>query len=634
MNIDTSGLNKNQRQAVEWDGCALLVLAGPGSGKTRVLTYRIANILERSKGRHFKILGMTFTNKAAGEMRERLESIYPGAKERTLLTTFHAFCADLLRQHGSHIGLRPDYTILSQEADRESVLDEAISFIGYEEYSSQRLLPLINRLMDYCVRPGDADLVLTQNKIRNSSEIAAIYNEYRKRMIQDNSLDFGSLIAESLALLEDKPAIRKQLHKIYSHVCIDEFQDTNLSQYRILKLLVSNDSPNLFVVADDDQIIYQWNGASPERLKELQNDFNMSLIQLPENYRCPENVIEIANKLIKNNLSRAANKKELKAVKLSGKDPIRVKSFKFFSDELNWVANDIVNKSEEDRCKCVILGRARKLLESAISALQNNGLNGYIAMRKNEFQSMPMIFLHSMLRLANSRQDREQIRRVCKSFFSLEGIRIDVKDVVSFSSTTDGDYLRAWAELALNRDELEVSTRAYITKYLYWLSERLAFLSFIKGTFQWIENIGEIHPDSREVFDEYKEEVEVWQYLVNDIFGKYGKDQISLHLLLQELDLNSKTPDPPSDAIRCYTIHASKGLEFEHVYMIGLVEDQLPSWAAIKKGDNSHELQEERRNCFVAITRTLESLTMTYAYEYFGWPKQPSRFLYEMGLLS
>ncbi|MCP4352151.1 MAG: ATP-dependent helicase [Desulfobacterales bacterium] len=634
MNIDISGLNENQRQAVEWDGGALLVLAGPGSGKTRVLTYRIANILERSKGRHFKILGLTFTNKAAGEMRERLESIYPGAKERTLLTTFHAFCADILRQHGSHIGLRPDYTILSQEADRESVLDEVISYTGCEEYSSQRLLPLINRLMDYCVRSEDAEQVLEKNKIRNSSKIAAVYKEYRKRMIQDNSLDFGGLIAESLALLEDKPAIKKQLHKIYHCVCVDEFQDTNLSQYRILKLLVSKDSPDLFIVADDDQIIYQWNGASPERLRELQNDFNISLIQLPENYRCPENVIKIANKLIKNNLSRAVNKKELKAVKLSGNEPVRVKSFKSFSDELNWVANDIVNKSEKDRSKCVIIGRARKLLESAISALQNNGLNGYIAMRKNEFQSAPMIFLHSMLRLANSRQDREQIRRVCKSFYSLEGIRIDVRDVVSFSSTTDGDYLRAWAKLALNRNELEMSTRAYIKKYLYSLSEKLAFWQFIEETFQWVENIGGIHPDSREVFYEYKEEVEVWQDLVNDIFGKYGKDQTSLHLLLQELDLNSKTPDPPSDAIHCYTIQSLMGLEFEHVYMIGLAEDQLPSWGAIKKGDNSHEMQEERRNCFVAITRTLESLTMTYANEYFGWAKQPSRFLYEMGLLS
>ncbi|MEK8021573.1 MAG: 3'-5' exonuclease [Candidatus Parabeggiatoa sp.] len=218
--------------------------------------------------------------------------------------------------------------------------------------------------------------------------------------------------------------------------------------YQVLKQLVRSDSPELFIVADDDQMIYQWNGASPERFKEWRHDFEIKELQLPENYRCPVEVIEIANRLIANNLSRSQNKQKLRSAK-------------------------------------------------------------------------------------------------------------------AHSGNTS-----------------------------------------------------------------------VWDSIYTNIKSNYGEEQLSLHLLLQELDLNSKTPEPPKNAIRCYTIHAAKGLEFKQVYLIGLVEEQLPSWGAVKKGNNSHEIQEERRNCFVAITRAEISLTLSYADNYFGWTKKPSRFLPEMGLVS
>ncbi|MDC8449028.1 MAG: hypothetical protein LV473_11790, partial [Nitrospira sp.] len=177
-------------------------------------------------------------------------------------------------------------------------------------------------------------------------------------------------------------------------------------------------------------------------------------------------------------------------------------------------------------------------------------------------------------------------------------------------------------------------TKAFLSRSVSKLTDKLDFWSFIDESFTWFDNLSETSPNADESFIEYKEEKETWAELVREIVNQYGREQVTLHVLLQELDLRSKTPSPPKNAVRCFTIHGAKGMEFDHVYLIGLVEDQLPSWAAIKKGDKSSEMQEERRNCFVAITRTQETLTLTYSKEVFGWNKSPSRFLKEMGLVN
>ena len=435
--------------------------------------------------------------------------------------------------------------------------------------------------------------------------------------------------------LEERPPVQKQVHRIYSYVCVDEFQDTNLSQYRILKHLVNPATRNLFVVADDDQIIYQWNGANPERLNALERDFDMTVLQLPENYRCPPDVIDIANKLISHNLSRASGKAILLAHKPKARSSsIEVQDFGTFDDEADWVANDIAKRPRETRGKSVVLARTRKLLEQVLAALEKHQVPGYLAMRKDEFVSPQISWLHSMLRLANARQDREQLRRVCKSFFALEGIGLNVRDIISAAAAEEGDYLRAWWRAALQREELSVPTRSFLKSAIPRLSDKLDFWSFINESVNWFDELPDIGPESADRVTEFEEEKAIWHGLVNEVVGQYGREQVTLIVLLQELDLRSKTPTPPKNSVPCYTIHASKGMEFDHVYVVGLVEDQLPSWAAVKKGDDSHEMQEERRNCFVAITRAQESLTLTYSRTVFGWKKEPSRFLKEMELVN
>ncbi len=635
MSIDLPTLNEKQLEAVQWNNGPLLVLAGPGSGKTRVLTYRIARLLNDTSGERFRILGVTFTNKAAGEMRTRLEALLKSGRERALLTTFHSFAAEILRQHGHHIGLRPDFTILVEQADREAVATEAMKRLTEDVVDTisgaANALPVIDKMLAECSNPKELAERLGANQRKEF--LSQLFNAYRAELIKGNHLDFGSLIGMAVQLLEERPAIAKQFQRVYRYVCVDEFQDTNETQFRLLCALVPVERPNLFVVADDDQLIYQWNGANPKRLQELLKRFSMGTVQLPENYRCPPAVIELANNLIIHNLDRSSGKERLKAHKVATTDsPLRVLSFADFSQEVEWVVSELKQALPQDRNLSVVLGRSKKLLDAVIAECGQQGVPAYIAIRKSQFVSAPISWLHAALRLANARQDREQLRKVCKAFYSLEGDNIRVEDVVAASSFQSGDYLRGWLEAALGRETVSASTRAFLEQTKSTLLERVDHWAFIDNALLWFNAI-QNHPSAVDTgFDEYQEEREAWKLLQQEIIQQYGKAEVSLHALLQEFDLRSKETPPPQDAVRCLTIHSSKGLEFKRVYLIGLVEDQLPSWAATKKGDDSFEMREERRNCFVAITRAEETLTLTYSGRYFGYSKAPSRFLSEMGI--
>jgi len=638
--IDLSSLNENQREAVLWDKGPLLVLAGPGSGKTRVLTYRIARLLEQSAGQHFRILALTFTNKAAAEMRGRVEELVPSELSRVRLTTFHSYAAELLQQHGNHLNFRPDFQILSNDADREALLDTVIGQIRKDlayslpsHFKAIQILPAVTRLLEKCVPADQAEILLQQANIENAIPLARVYAAYREALRKTNVLDFPSLIAEALDLLIKFPFLVKHIRKVFKHILVDEFQDTNHSQYRMLSLIAQPDPSTLFVVADDDQIIYQWNGASPKRIQALRDDFGVSELQLPENYRCPPLVIELANALIEKNLNRSAGKKPLKAFKQDeSRDVVRVFRFNTVDEEARWIAQDISQRNPDVRTNCAVLARTKKLLDLAGHKLEEAGVPVYYAARKDEFKSAPLRMLHAILRLVNSTEDKQSLARLSKAFYELEGIRIELAPVLSRASADGMDLLRSWLDEVKRRDTLEEETRRLLETGIKPLLNSLNYRDFADKLLKWAEARQRSLQSDENAFNEFEEEREVWKILLAEITKKFEGEDVSLHQLLHELDLTSKTLPKPPEAIPCFTIHASKGMEFGHVYLMGLVEDQLPSWAAVKKGDNSLEMQEERRNCFVAITRAQESLTLTFSDQVFGWTKKPSRFLIEMGI--
>jgi DNA helicase-2/ATP-dependent DNA helicase PcrA len=633
-------LSPIQQEAAEWDEGPLLVLAGPGSGKTRVLTCRIVRILDESRDKNFRILGLTFTTKAADEMRSRVVNCIPGQEGRVFLGTFHSFCADVLRQHGTHLQINPNFQIYSQEADLQAVLDEAVKEAKKTSIIvsdlDKKTLPVIQRLKSYLILPHDCRERFKDKEF--GERMAIVYPAYEAELSKRNALDFNSLIFKVYQLFTTFPAFAKRYRTVYRYICIDEFQDTNHAQYRLIRALTGEQHANVFVIADDDQIIYQWNGASHQRLQEFLKDYAPQIIQLPTNYRCPPEVVELANNLIRHNFLRTADKTPLRAFRPhTGKGSVRLlPCFPDFEAERVGVARDIKDLHANELGSVVVLGRNRKLLEGVQQALQHEGLPAVISQRKDEFVSAPFVWLHSTLHLANDRQDRNSLEAVCGTFAQLTQVAVDPEEVIAQAQASNLGYLQYWIRIARQRTSNALTTEA-IDKVLHYLGEGRDFRGFSTFALAWFDKVLRTQQaDSNqmtEVFAGYEDERLVWEELMRDILRSLG-DAPTLEAFLQELQMRSKETLLRPNTVTLMTIHGAKGKEFDHVYLVGMVEDELPSFQSRRRGDKSPEMEEERRNCFVAITRTIETLTLSYAAKYRGWPKKPSRFLFEMQLLN
>lgn len=642
LEIAWQKLSPVQRKAAEWGEGALLVLAGPGSGKTRVLTSRIAKILDTSQDKNFRVLGLTFTNKAADEMRLRVANFVPGQESRLFLGTFHSFCADVLRQHGVHLGINPNFQIYSQDFDLQAVLNDAVD---NEKKKSdivtdldKKTLPVIQRLKSLLIEPEQCGDVFRDKEF--GKRMALVYPAYEKELSRRNSLDFSSLIFQTYRLFVKFPAFAKRYRTVYPYICIDEFQDTNEAQYKLIRALSGDQYKNLFIVADDDQIIYQWNGASHKRIEQFAKDYSPEILQLPTNYRCPPEVVSIANNLISYNFLRSPDKKPLSAYKpiSENTDVVRLlPRFPDFDAEAKGVSEDIKRLYSDQLGSVVILARNRKLLDGAFKALQNQGVAAVVAQRKDEFISTPFIWLHSVLRLASNGQDGASLEALCGAFEQLVGIEIDPEDVVTQAQSSTLGFLQHWLKFVYQKN-IDSLTKEIIGELRTFISGGNNFHLFSKNTISWFDKLIKSpnvssNTQEIEVFAGYDEERSVWEDLVKEIGTSLGSE-LSLEAFLQELQMHSKESKIKPNTVVLMSIHGAKGKEFDHVYLIGLVEDELPSFQSKQKGDKSPEMEEERRNCFVAITRTIKSLTLSYSEKYRGWNKTPSRFLVEMGLVN
>ncbi len=462
--------------------------------------------------------------------------------------------------------------------------------------------------------------------VRTPEWLPHLFRRYCEALLVTNRLDFGTFLALTRRLLREKPNVRRVLRLAWTHVCVDEFQDTNKTQYDLMRFLVPENQPNLFVVADDDQIIYQWNGASPERLQALQDDFGAPVIQLPENCRCPPEIINLANNLIALNSLRAPDKKPLLAHRPSsnGHEVVRYWVFDTSDAEVLAIARDIRERNIAPS-DVAILARNTALLGHIAEALHAAGFDAYVARRKSDFYTPVVRVMFHALRLANARHDRNVLRRLCVAWDALTEQLLEVEDVAASATLVGGDFLRAWTDAAMLVSDQQAAELA--ERIRSNLVDRLEFPSVVDlfladGWKPWHNE------QDREMADE----IATWRQLHDEIVSEFGADDLTLNVYLQQIDLAPKTTRPTPDAIRCLTVHGSKGLEFKHVYLVGMAQEVFPAFQALRKGAHSRELEEERRNCFVAITRVQDSLTLTRAREYRGWSKGPSQFLREMGL--
>ncbi len=312
-----------------------------------------------------------------------------------------------------------------------------------------------------------------------------------------------------------------------------------------------------------------------------------------------------------------------------------VHEFANLDQELDWVTNCIAKIEPHERWTCAVLARHRRLIDQAVNAFEEKGVATYDPTRPNEFNSFEFRWLYFVLKLANSRSNRQYLQEVCVTFQHLENTKVDIGYVIAHACINEGDYLRSWVELVTAQNKLPEPTLELIENSLKPdLLELVDFRKFQAAAIAWFDARLSSDSDENEVLRQYREEKQVWNHFVQTIIHDHRVEFAPLNTFLQEIDLQSRPPIKQPDAVTCATIHSSGGMNFRHVYLIGMVEGELPSQMAFKKGSDSRKMEEERRICFTAITRTQDSLTLTYSKEVFGQPSEPSRFLSYMGLIQ
>lgn len=617
-----------QVQAVDWEDGAALVLAGPGAGKTRVLTARIARILNETDGKNFRILALTFTTKAANEMAERIEHLVPGLTARTFVGTFHAFCAQTLSLHGSHIGIKPDFGIYDQDSDRTELLAEAVTAAANPDIPTSldaaRWLKVIDSLKSSLVSVEKAAARFAD--LESGKLAARIYGIYEDALRARNALDFNGLILETCRLVGTVPAIAARIRRTYQYWLIDEFQDTSPAQYMLLRMMAGQDFKNVFAVADDDQIIYQWAGASYRQIEKFRNHFHPELIQLVENHRCPARIVEAANLLVAHNTQRTPNKTPIIATRADAAGTIETCAFDTDIQERDELTKKIVAAGPATWGKTAILARTRQVLEGMLQVLRSAGVKAVLSQRRDRYVSPQFAWLQSVLDQALRPTDRLVFRVAVNAANRFAEAALDPATLAAEAEATGHTYLEHWS---IAVDKIDTPT----AKALAAAARRL-----MQSRSAWKEVVAEIIPvlvasgsSGDGAVSDADEDKAAWDSCMREIRAEKGGDP-ELSEVVQGMALRSKEPPRDPNAVLLLTIHGAKGLEFDFVYVMALAESFMPSWQSIQKGDASPEMEEERRNCFVAITRVKQRLCISWAAQYGTWRKNPSRFLTEMKL--
>lgn len=622
-----SNLSPIQEKAVSWNDGAALVLAGPGAGKTRVLTTRLARILQNSPDRHFKVLALTLTTKAAAEMRERVDTFVPSvAEDRTFIGTFHAFCVQILRQHGSHVNILPDFGIYDQKQERKALLTDALqaAIDAGQEFSVDDIawLDAIDEMKARLVVPEKVG-----KKIRNS-HMPRVYQLYEEALKAENALDFNGLILETCRLLAKMPAVAKRVRQTYPFWMIDEFQDTSPAQYWLLHYMAGDEFKNVFIVADDDQIIYQWAGASYRQIERFREKFQPELIQLVENHRCLAEVVEIANQLVAYNTQRTPDKKETVATREASSRTIEFHSFRSDVEEREFIANEILAAGEKAWGEIAVIGRTRSLLEPVLTCLREKGVDAALAQRRDNFISPQFVWLQAILDQALRPTNSRVFTVLVNAGNRIADLDIDPAILMAEAEASGLSFFEHWSVIARSTENPVAQKLGEFVARL--ANSRNEWRRVVKDAIPLLLETETVEEDAvGDAVDDQK----AWDLCMKEIRAELGASA-ELSEVVQGLALRSKELPRDPNAVSLLTVHGSKGLEFETVYLLGLAEGVMPSWQSLKKGDASPEMEEERRNCFVAITRTEKRLILTAAKKYRGWDKEYSRFLREMHIVD
>lgn len=603
-----SRMNPMQQQAVFHTEGPLLILAGAGSGKTTVLVNRIAYIIKAGLAEPWQILAITFTNKAAGELKERIEAVGGEGAAEVWAATFHSTCARILRRYGDRLGFSSHFTIYDTD-DSRRLMKEILKQLDIDEkyLSHKTVLAEISKYKDKMKQPSDVKgMVLHDSRLKG---IAAAYELYQQRMLTSDAMDFDDLICYTVKLFEENPDVLEYYQRRFKYIMVDEYQDTNKSQYRLISLL-SRTRNNLCVVGDDDQSIYRFRGATIENILSFENEFRgAAVIRLEQNYRSTGTILDAANNVIKNNVERKG--KTLWTENPVG-ERITVHTALGEREEAMYIARVILDGVAEGRSfsDYAILYRMNAQSNAIEQALSRSGIPHRVIGGHRFYDREEIKDMTAYLQVINNPHDDIRLRRIIN------------KPKRAIGDTT----MSKAAEIAAGVGESIYSVIRHASDYPALsraASKLMAFTQLLDGLIEAHESgdysLAELynlileHTDYKAYLtaekDDYEQRIENIDELLSNIIKfeeDYG-DEASLGAFLEEISLMTDIDNynAETESVVMMTLHSAKGLEFPIVFIPGMEEGVFPSMQTILE---TSQLNEERRLAYVGITRAKEKL--------------------------
>ena len=610
-------MKEPQREAARHTDGPLLILAGAGSGKTRVLTHRIAYLIEELGVNPWNILAITFTNKAAGEMRQRVDNLVGFGSESIWVSTFHSMCVRILRRFIDRLGYDSRFTIY--DTDDQKTLMKAVCKkvdIDTKQFKERMLLSVISSAKNEMILPEEFELNAGGDFAQ--LKIAKVYREYEAQLKANNALDFDDLLVKTVQLLQTQPDVRENYQERFRYIMVDEYQDTNTVQFKLVSLLAGK-YRNLCVVGDDDQSIYKFRGANIRNILDFEKEYpDAKVIKLEQNYRSTGNILNAANGVISNNKGR--KDKTLWTANGEG-EKISLRQFDTAYDEAEFIAEDIKKEvrdgaSYNDNAVLYRTNAQSRLLEEKFIAMNIpykivGGINFYA---RREIKD-----ILAYLKTVDNGQDDLSVRRIIN--VPKRGIGLTTINRIQESADERGiSFYEALLAPEMipgaGRSASKLDSFAALIEYFKGQAEKESLTDLLNeildmtGYAQNLEADDEIDAESRlQNIEELLNKAAAYEEDCED-----RGEKATLSGFLEEValvaDIDSLEED--QDYVVLMTLHSAKGLEFPHVYLAGMEDGLFPSYMTIT-GDDPEELEEERRLCYVGITRAEQQLTLTCA---------------------
>ena len=605
-------LNPKQKEAVLHTDGPLLILAGAGSGKTRVLTHRIAYLIDECGVNPWNIMAITFTNKAAGEMRERVDDLVGFGAESIWVSTFHSSCVRILRRHIESLGYTTSFSIYDSD-DQKTLMRQVFKAMNVDtkQFKERSVLAAISSAKDKLITPEE--FLLNAGADFREKKTGEIYKEYQKQLRKNNALDFDDLIVKTVELFQNNPQVLDYYQERFKYIMVDEYQDTNMAQFKLVSLLASK-YRNLCVVGDDDQSIYRFRGADIQNILSFEHTFpGTKVIKLEQNYRSTQNILDAANGVIRHNFGR--KDKTLWTANGEG-DKILFKQFDTARDEADFVARQIRDSSYSYQDQAVLYRtNAQSRLFEEKCLLANipykivGGVNFYA---RKEIKDL-LCYLKT---IDNSRDDLA-VRRIIN--VPKRGIGATtlgrIQDYADKMSVSFYDALRVAEEVpSIGRSLSKIDGFVTFIQSLKSKAESYTVRELLEEVIELTGYVAELQAEDT---DESKARIENIDELISktESYQEAMEEQgqtATLSGFLEEIALiaDIDSVDPDQDYVLLMTLHSAKGLEFPRVFLAGMEDGMFPSYMSIISDDRS-DLEEERRLCYVGITRAMEDLTLT-----------------------